>query len=163
MNMDFESLSIEMKRTMLEAAVGRVSIAAHSFELKTKILFCLEKSGGADELFIKEYNSFNQLKNMLNYFEGKGLFKKQEIESLHSTRMKRNEFTHALSESYISAIVEKKPIIELIFEFEELKNTLNESELLLDRVLYSRVSQGGLNIIEMQQAAEATIDAWEEA
>ncbi|MBU2985188.1 hypothetical protein KO528_07485 [Saccharophagus degradans] len=159
--MDFESQSIEMKRTMLEASVGRVAIAAHSLELHAKLLLCIEIAKGNDTIFEEEFEKFRTLGMLVQDIGKAGLLNNPDMDTLRLVKNSRNEFTHKLSEPYITAIRGDKPMYELILEFEGLKCALNDAEKVISSILNVKAKAGGVSISDVKQKAKEEVNNWE--
>jgi hypothetical protein len=152
---------IEMKRTLLEASVGRVTISSHHLEnvLKVILFSCL---GVPDEEFVKEWEKVKTLGQIINELKKFGVFTDEQHQKLDSARNLRNTFTHRLSEIYVQGI-HSGAMYDLIQDFEKMKLEIDEASQIAEKVHHELAVRGGVNVSEVKEKARDVVDIWEGA
>ena len=160
--MNFDDQSMEMKRTLLEASVGGVSISAHLLETNLKIILfsCL---GLPDEKFDKEWSRPRTLGRIIEELKSYQLFSKSEMGEIDSAKDARNSFTHCLSEFFSESIKSIGSMLELIHRFDSIKSQLDKSNSIVSQKLHQQATLGGVDVNGIQNMARNAVDSWENA
>lgn len=158
--MNFDDQSTEMKRILLEASVGAVSISAHLLETNLKIILfsCL---GLPEEEFDKEWSKPRPLGRIIKELLPYQLFSKTEMVEIDSAREARNSFTHCLSELFSESIQSDGSVLELIGRFNEIKSDLDTTNSIVTQKLHEQAVLGGVDVNDIQKRARNAVDAWE--
>ena len=158
--MNFGDQSIEMKRTLLESAVGRVFLSSHSLELNLKIiLFSLLNF--TDNDFDQEWEKPRTLGVIIVKLKSYDIFNPKEITLLDEAKELRNKFTHSLSENYISSINNNGTMFQLILEFNSIKKSIDiASDMVLSKQ-HEMAKHGGVNVADMLLSVRKDVDNWE--
>ncbi len=160
--MNFDGQSMEMKRTLLEASVGGVSISAHLLETNLKIILfsCL---GLPDQEFDKEWSRPRPLGRIIKELKPYQLFSKSEMAEIDSARDARNSFTHCLSELFSESIQSDGSMLELIDRFNKIKSELDAINSIVTQKLHEQAALGGVDVNDIQNRARNAVDFWESA
>lgn len=159
--MNFNDQPIEVRRTLLESSVGRVTIASHSLESNLKIIL-FSCFGFTDEAFDKEWDKPRTLGKIIKDLKQFSVFNSIEGDSLVSARDIRNEFTHNLSEKYAKSVKSGSSMFKLFQEFNELAQQIDNINSLVVDKLYEQASLGGVNVSKVNDLAKKNVDSWED-
>lgn len=157
--MNFHDQTIEMKRTLVEASVGRVTIASHNLEsiLKVILFSCLCIP---DDKLEKEWQRHRPLGTIIEGLKKYEVFGEEQLKSLDSARKLRNRFTHRLSETY-SQIIKSGAMFDLTEELEGMKREIDAAAQMAERVLHEHAIHGGVDVSEVKDRARKAVDTWE--
>ncbi|MED6321432.1 MAG: hypothetical protein VX873_08630 [Pseudomonadota bacterium] len=159
---NFYEQSIEMKRTLLEASIGRVTIAANGLESSLKLVISILTTDN-DESFEKEYNKIRTLGVLIQRAVDLDIFDNLTNAMLRRACKIRNEFTHALSEKYTNSINSQGSMYDLIQEFVTFREELNQAAHAVNQKLNEMASNGGVNLDDVKTRAKKALQAWENA
>lgn len=158
--MNFNDQPIEVRRTLLESSVGRITIASNSLESNLKIIL-FSCFGLTDEAFDKEWDKARTLGKIILELKQFSVFNSIEAASLVSARDIRNEFTHNLSEKYAKSVKSGASMFKLFQEFNELAQQIDNINSLVVHKLYEQASLGGVNVSKVNGLAKKNVDSWE--
>jgi len=160
--MNFNNQSIEMKRTLLEAAIGSVVIASHSLELNLKImLFSLLNY--PDDKFDNEWEKPRTLGFIIGELRVFDVFDSEQMSLLNEVKEQRNKFTHRLSEFYMSSISNKGTMYHLFQEFNSISKKIDIATNMAKNRLNEMAYSGGVNVDEFRSSARKAVNNWEKA
>tara|TARA_R110001583_G_C5435550_1_gene389319 strand:- start:114 stop:596 length:483 start_codon:yes stop_codon:yes gene_type:complete len=160
--MNFDDQSMEMKRTLLEASVGGVSMSAHLVETNLKLIL-FSCFGLPDEEFDKEWSRPRTLGRIIRELEPYKLFSKSEMAEIDSAKDARNSFTHCLSDFFSESIQSNGSIFELIVRFNKIKSDLDIINSIVTQRLHEQAALGGVDVNDIQHRARNAVDSWEGA
>lgn len=160
--MNFDDQSLEMKRTLLEASVGAVSISAHLLETNLKIIL-FSCFGLPDEEFDKEWSKPRPLGRIINELKPYQLFSQSEMAEIDSAREARNSFTHCLSELFSESIQSDGSMLGLIHRLNSITSTLDAINSTVTQKLHEQATLGGVDVNDIQNRARNAVDSWESA
>lgn len=158
--MDFDDQSLEMKRTLLKASVGGVTMSAHLLETNLKLILfsCL---GIPDERFDNEWNSPRTLGKIIKELEAFKIFSEKEMTEIASAKDARNSFTHCLSDFFSESMNSSGSMFELIQRFESIKSRLDKINSVVTKKLHDQAQLGGVDVNGIQNKARNVVDFWE--
>lgn len=160
--MNFNEQSIEMKRTLLEASVGSMTLNCHMLEVYLKIILfsCLALSS---EKFEAEWNKPRVLGSLINELRKFPVFTHEEIKKIDLARKTRNEFTHNLSAVFEASIKQDESMQELIENINEMKDEIVGVTHFVKARLHEQASLGGVNVELLNGIADKQVSDWEDA
>lgn len=160
--MKFDDQSMEMKRTLLEASVGGVTISAHLLETNLKVILfsCL---GLPDERFDKEWNRPRTLGKIIEELKAFQLFGEKEMSEIASARDARNSFTHCLSDFFSESMNSNGSMFELIQRFDSIKSQLETINTVVTKTLHEQAKLGGVDVHGIESKAHNAVGSWESA
>lgn len=157
--MNFNEQSIEMKRTLLEASVGKVSIAAHGLEYNLLVFYCIYTTND-DVEFEKEHNRFRTLGQLINDIRKLDVFDDESLKVLIKAKEYRNAFTHRLSEKYNASILGNGSMLQLIQEFMDILKVIEKADHIVEKELQKLISSG-VDVSAIKVKAKSAVQEWE--
>ena len=158
--MDFYVQSPEMKRTLLESSVGRVTIAANALEANLKLIIAIHSTND-DESFEKVFEKFIPLGSLIKQAKDLQIFDEIDINLLERARARRNEFTHELSDKYTKSINNDGSMYELITDFKNIRNEIMEAADIAQNKLDEMATFGQADVSNIKAIAKNAILEWE--
>ena len=151
-----------MKRTLLEASVGKVTITANGLESNLLLLFSVITTNNDDD-FEKQYSKIRTLGVLINEVKNLNVFDDNSMSILIEAKVQRNSFTHALSDKYVASISDSGSMFQLIQEFIAIEQTIDKADRLVVKKLHSLATEGGVDVRDIKKQAKLAVNNWENA
>ena len=151
-----------MKRTLLEASVGKVSISAHGLESNLLLFYCIYTTNN-DVEFEKQYNKIRMLGQLIKDVKKLGVFDEETLNVLNNAKKQRNSFTHRLSEKYITSIEDSGSMFQLIQEFLGIQKVIESADRIVVKELQKLATGGGVDVTAIKAKAKSAVQDWENA
>lgn len=158
--MNFDDQNIEMNRVFLESAVGKVVLSSHLLELNLKIILFSLLNFDEDN-FDEEWEKPRTLGVILGNIKSYDIFNPEEITLLDEAKELRNNFTHNLSENYISSVNNKENMFQLIQEFNSIKESIDITNDMVLSKQHVMAKHGGVNVYDMLLSIRKVVGNWE--